>query len=329
MFCVTLVIPVRDESKTLPELLQSIAAQTFPPTEVIFVDAGSVDDSLQLLQEAVRREPRYRVIEAGQSSPGRARNLGIAAASHDWIALADAGMRLQPDWLEQLVNSARAAPSATAIFGNYEPIINSFFERCAALAYVTPKQKRNGKLMRGPVAASSLVRATVCREVGGFPDSRAAEDMMFVEAIQKRGYDIGWAPSATTWWRLRPTLAATFDRFVTYSRYNVWAGRQWDWHYGVRRIYLLMLPFIALAFIHSWWWLLAPVAIMLARAAKSIWRAREARGILWAINPVQLVGVTMLLFVIDVATFVGWVQALLRQPDGNTYKATLSTGKSE
>lgn len=329
MFCVTLVIPVRDESKTLPELLQSIAAQTFPPTEVIFVDAGSVDDSLQLLRDAARDDSRFRVIEAGQSSPGRARNLGIAGATHDWIALADAGMRLEPDWLEQLVNSARATPSAKAIFGNYEPVIDSFFERCAALAYVTPKQERNGKLMRGPVAASSLVQTTVCREVGGFPDSRAAEDMMFIEAIQKRGYEIGWAPSATTWWRLRPTVGATFDRFVTYSRYNVWAGRQWDWHYGVRRIYLLMVPFIVLAFIHSVWWLLAPVAIMLARAAKSIWRAREGRGVLWAINPIQLVGVALLLFVIDIATFVGWVQALSRQPDGNTYKATLSTRKSE
>lgn len=328
-FDVSLVIPVRDESKTLPELFKSIAAQTFPPTEVIFVDAGSVDHTMQLLQNAARVETRFRVIEAGLASPGRARNLGIAAASHDWIALADAGMRLEPDWLEQLVNSARATPSAKAIFGNYEPVIDSFFERCAALAYVTPKQKRNGQLMRGPIAACSLVRATVCREIGGFPDSRAAEDLMFVEAILKGGYDIAWAPSATTWWRLRPTIGATFDRFVTYSRYNVWIGRQWDWHYGVRRIYLLMTPFIVLAFVHSFWWLIVPALMMFARAAKRIWRGREERGFLWAINPAQLAGVAMLLLVIDMATFVGWAQALLRQPDSNTYKATLSARKSE
>lgn len=315
MFCVTLVIPVRDESKTLPELLQSIAAQTFPPTEVIFVDAGSVDDSLQLLQNAARHESRFRVIEAGQSSPGRARNLGIAAASHDWIALADAGMRLEPTWLESLINVATENPSTDVVFGNYEPIVHSFFERCAALAYVSPKQMRNGHLIRAPAVPSCLLRSRVWSGVGGFPDSRAAEDLMFIESIAAKGYRVEYAPTATTWWRLRPTLAATFVKFVTYSRHNVWVGRQWDWHYGVRRIYLLMIPFVVLAVVHSVWWLIGPLLVLCARAFKRIWNSREQRGFLWTLNPAQFAGVALLLLVIDAATFIGWAQALARQPE--------------
>jgi succinoglycan biosynthesis protein ExoA len=313
-FDVSLVIPVRDESKTLPELFESIAAQTFPPTEVIFVDAGSVDNTMPLLQNAARVETRFRVIEAGPASPGRARNLGIAAASHDWIALTDAGMRLESTWLESLVTVARQSPSADVVFGNYEPVVDSFFERCAALAYVSPKQVRNGHLMRGPAVPSSLLRSEVWSAVGGFPDSRAAEDLMFIEAIAAKGYHIEYAPTATTWWRLRPTLGATFDRFVTYSRYNVWMGRQWDWHYGVRRIYVLMIPFVVLALAHSLWWLLGPLVALCARSFKRIWNGREQRGLLWALNPAQFAGVALLLLVIDAATFIGWAQALARQP---------------
>lgn len=328
-FNVSLVIPVRDEAATLPELLKSIAAQSLQPSEVVFVDAGSVDETVQLLQKAAQLEPRFRLIEAGAASPGRARNVGISAARHHWIALTDAGMRLEPTWLERLVKAAQAGDSVDVVFGNYEPLTESFFERCSALAYVAPKRLRNGQLMRGPVAPSSLLRSTVWKAVGGFPDTRAAEDLMFIEAIARKGYRIEWAPTATTWWRLRPTIRATLARFVVYSRYNVWAGRQWDWHYGVRRIYLLLLPFVALAIGHSVWWLLVPLLGMCGRTAKRVWSGREGRSLLWAMNPFRFASVGVLLIMIDAATFVGWAQALLRQPDRNTYRAPLSERNSE
>ena len=328
-FKVSLVIPVRDEAATLTELLETIAAQSLQPSEVVFVDAGSVDETVQLLQKAAQLEPRFHLIEAGAASPGRARNIGIAAARHKWIALTDAGMRLEPTWLERLVEAARKGDSSDVVFGNYEPLIESFFERCAALAYVAPKRLRNGQLMRGPAVPSSLLRSSVWKAVAGFPDTRAAEDLMFIEAIERKGYRIAWAPTATTWWRLRPTFRATFEKFMVYSRYNVWAGRQWDWHYGVRRMYLLLLPFVALAIVHSVWWLLAPLLGMFARIAKRIWSGREGRGLLWAMNPAQFASVGALLLLIDAAMLIGWVQALMRQPDRNTYRATLTERNSE
>jgi glycosyltransferase involved in cell wall biosynthesis len=326
---ISLVIPVRDEGATLPELLESIAAQSLHPNEVVFVDAGSVDETVRLLQRAAQLEPRFRLIEAGAASPGKARNIGIAAAVHEWIALTDAGMRLEPTWLERLVKAAQAGDSADVVFGNYEPLTESFFERCAALAYVAPKQVRNGQMMRGPVVPSSLLKSTVWKTVGGFPDTRAAEDLMFIEALERKGYRIAWAPTATTWWRLRPTLKATFVRFMVYSRYNVWAGRQWDWHNSVRRFYLLLLPFLALAIAHSFWWLLVPLLGISGRTVKRIWNAREGRGLLWAMNPAQFASVGAVLITIDAAAWIGWAQALLWQPDRNTNPATLSGRNSD
>jgi hypothetical protein len=44
---------------------------------------------------------------------------------------------------------------------------------------------------------------------------------MFMEAIDKTGFLIGWAPEATAWWRLQPTLRATFRKFLVYSEHNV------------------------------------------------------------------------------------------------------------
>lgn len=320
-FHVSLVVPVRDEAATIEALLDSIAAQTRQPDELVFVDGGSVDDTLARLRAASRQNTRIRIIEAGEASPGRGRNIGIEAARHEWVALTDAGIRLEPTWLERLTEVAALDSSVAVVYGNYEPVVTSFFERCAALSYPPPKQERPGGRMRGPSTASMLVRRSVWEAVGGFPDLRAAEDLIFMERIRERGFKEGWSPQASVRWQLQPDMARTFRKFVLYSRHNVWAGRQWDWHYGVARKYILALPFIVLALAHSLWWLVVPLLITMARVAKSIWNRREGRGLLWLLNPAQFMGVAAILLTIDAATFIGWAQAAWQKPEWETRRA--------
>lgn len=317
---VSLVVPVRDEAETLDDLLSSLARQTLQPDEIVFVDGGSKDDTLTQLHDASGWSSTIRVVEAGDATPGRGRNVGISAASHDWLALTDAGTRAEPEWLARLVEVARRDPSASVVYGNFEPFADTFFERCAALAYVPPKQERAGAYVRGPSIASALIRREVWQSVGGFPDLRAAEDLIFMSAVERAGFKIAWSPRATVWWRLRPTLASTFAKFTLYSRHNVVAGLARHWHYGVARQYLVALVFVALALAHSAWWLVVPALGLFARAARSIWRRREGRGVLWAINPAQFAVVLLIILTIDLATFVGWAQALLRRRTDDAQK---------
>ena len=315
-FQVSLVVPVRDEAASIRVLLDSIMAQTRQPDEIVFVDGGSVDNTVEQLRVASERMPeRIRIVEAGEAGPGRGRNIGIEAARYEWVALTDAGIRLEPTWLERLAEVAMRDSSIAVVYGNYEPVVTSFFERCAALSYPPPKQARPGGLMRGPSTASMLLRRDVWEQAGGFPDLRAAEDLIFMERLRQRGFKEGWSPSATVWWQLQPDVARTFRKFVLYSRHNVWAGRQWDWHYGVARKYVLMLPFIVMAVLYSLWWLTVPLLITLARVAKSIWNRREGRGLLWLLNPAQFLGVACILLTIDMATFIGWAQAIWQKGD--------------
>jgi cellulose synthase/poly-beta-1,6-N-acetylglucosamine synthase-like glycosyltransferase len=312
---VSLVVPVRDEGATIAELLDSIAGQTRPPDEVVIVDGGSLDETVARARAASHDvTTRVRVIEAGPATPGRGRNVGIAAADYEWIALTDAGIRLDPRWLERLLEAASRDPSAGVVYGNYEPVIDSFLTRCASLAYVVPPAIRAGGLMRGPAIASCLVRKSAWASVGGFPDLRAAEDLMFMQALAEKGVAAGWAPGALVRWRLAPTVGATYRRFELYSRHNVWAGRQRYWHYGVARQYALAALVVAAAlFAGPAWLVLLPLAF-LARALKSIWQRREGRGLAWVLEPRQLGGVMAVLLVLDAATFVGWLRALVTRP---------------
>src|SRR5438270_10306040 len=205
---VSLVIPVRNEAATIPDLLASIYGQTLRACEIVFVDGGSMDDTVQILREAARENSFLRLLEAQDATPGRGRNVGIEAASNDWVALTDAGVRLEPTWLERLVVEVERDPSVDLVFGAYEAQTETFFQECAAAAYVAPKQQRPGGRMRGPSIASCLLRRSMWRAVAGFPDLRAAEDLIFIERCQRVG-KIAWAPLAIVQWQLQPSLMPT------------------------------------------------------------------------------------------------------------------------
>ena len=115
------------------------------------------------------------------------------------------------------------------------------------------------------------------------------------------------------YWHLQPDFVSTFRKFTLYSKHNVWAGRQWDWHYGIAKQYLICLPFIALAVLHSWWWLVMVALYFGARTARRILPHRNQFGLTPLINPVHFVGVLLIILTIDLATFVGWGQATLRK----------------
>lgn len=311
---ISLVIPVYNEILTILDLLQTIEDQNHQPDEVIFVDGGSTDDTVGLLTQWIGSNPRYRILEAGRAYPGKGRNIGAAAAIYEWIAFTDAGIRLNADWLEQLISVAKQDSTLDVVYGNYEPVVNTFFERCASLAYLPLKQDRPSGMMRGPSIVSCLIRKSVWEAVGGFPDFRAAEDLIFMRRIEDAGFRIGWAPEATVWWQLRPDLWSTFKKFVLYSKHNAWARQQRYWHHGLARQYIAWLLFSILAVFHSPWWALVPGIGYLGRVAKSIWIRREGRGILWAMNLRQFLGVMVILLTIDLATFLGWIQSKIQSP---------------
>ncbi len=306
---VSLVIPVRNEAATIPDLLTSIRAQTLQAREIVFVDGGSVDNTVQILRRAAQAEPSLHLLEALEATPGRGRNIGIEAACNDWIALTDAGIWLEPNWLERLAAEVERDPSVNVVFGAYEARTGTFFEQCAAAAYMAPQQQRPGGLMRGPSIVSCLLHRDVWRAVGGFSDLRAAEDLIFIERCQQVGR-IAWAPQAVVRWRLQPTLTATFRRFALYSYHNVLAGRQRYWHYGIARQYLIASLIIILAAVYGRVWLFVLGFAAVARVAKAIWNYREQHRLAWLLNPARLLLVGTILAVIDLATFVGWGRAL-------------------
>jgi GT2 family glycosyltransferase len=110
---VAVVIPNYDGERWLPGVLDSVAAQTLAPAEVLVVDDGSTDGSLALLAE---RSPDVRVLALARNRGfARAANAGIAAVSAEAVALVNTDVLLAPDWLERAVAALSGAPRAASV----------------------------------------------------------------------------------------------------------------------------------------------------------------------------------------------------------------------
>ena len=100
----TVVLPCYNAALCLERAVQSIRDQTLADWELLVVDDGSTDDTRGVLERLAGAEPRIRLLGDGiNRGPGGARNLAIAAARGDWIALLDADDAWEPDRAERLI----------------------------------------------------------------------------------------------------------------------------------------------------------------------------------------------------------------------------------
>lgn len=328
---VSVVIPVRDEERSIRELLDSLLAQTRPPDEIVITDGGSTDATPQIIEDYIHRGAPVRLIRAGAALPGRGRNLGAAQAGFEWLAFTDAGIRLAGNWLEALVTKAETSDSIDVVYGSWSPVTDTFFKQCAAIAYVPPPAIHAGELVRPRSIASALLRRNAWQAVNGFPeDLRSAEDLLFMDRLEHAGYKIAYEPRAEVYWDLRPTLWSTFKRFLIYSRNNIRAGlfRQWQSTILLRYGVLAALLIAALIINPLWAWLPigAWLLMLVARAAVSIKRNRSCYPASLFHNLLRGGMVMSLLAVLDTAAILGSVQWLLLDSFRWSRKAPVEVG---
>ena len=114
---VSIIVPVYNVEKYLPECLESLLAQTYPNFELLFVDDGSPDGSWKLLQEYSAQDSRVRVFQKENGGVSSARNFGLEQAKGEYIGFVDPDDRVAPQYLEWLLQAVEHQQEKLVICG--------------------------------------------------------------------------------------------------------------------------------------------------------------------------------------------------------------------
>lgn len=307
-----------NEAESIHSLLDALLDQTLPPAEILITDGGSIDATPELIQEYLKRNPSLRLFREAMAFPGRGRNVAAHHASNEWLAFIDAGVVPAPDWLAQLAACARENVDTDMVFGSWEPVTDTFFKECAAIAYAyVPNRESVQEVRRARAIFSSLLRRSAWERVGGFPENlRSAEDHLFIRKIEEHGFVLSYAPDALVRWTMQPTFALTFARFATYSRNNLVAGLWRDWQAPILLRYVFLLAGSLLVAVFTGWWPVVAVLFMLlmliARSVVALWRNRIRYPAGIGHNLRRLFLLVPMFLVLDAATFVGTMNWIVR-----------------
>lgn len=200
----SIIIPCYNAVETLQATLNSIKAQTFGDWEVICVDDGSTDATIDMLQKARAQDPRIQVYHNVGKGPSCARNFGaMYFASGSIIAFCDADDIWGPDKLSQLADCFDD-PEVDAAFGKI-----AFFQTDPALATTfstVPPSPLNIPMLLGenPVCTMSniAVRRAAYMLTGGFDETLVHnEDLEWLIRLVGTGAHVVGIDMCQTWYR--------------------------------------------------------------------------------------------------------------------------------
>ena len=102
----SIIIPVYNVEKYLPKCLESILGQSFKDFEIICVNDGSTDNSLQVLQTYKKQDGRIVIVDKKNEGSGIARNLGLSTARGNYVYFVDSDDWLENYALEKMIHKA-------------------------------------------------------------------------------------------------------------------------------------------------------------------------------------------------------------------------------
>ena len=115
MTLVSVIVPVYNVEKYLRRCLDSIINQTLKDIEIICVNDGSKDSSLDILKEYSQKDSRVKIIDQENAGLSAARNSGMEIASGEYIGYVDSDDWVDLNFFEKLYNAAKKHDADIAV----------------------------------------------------------------------------------------------------------------------------------------------------------------------------------------------------------------------
>ncbi len=170
---ISVIIPAYNAERTILETIASVQQQTFSDLELIVVDDGSTDRTLELLYTVT--DERLRIFSYQNGGVSVARNRGISHATGEFIAFLDADDLWTPDKLEAQLTALQQHPEAGVAYS-----WTYFIDEQGGPSYVDDSRSFEGNVYAELLVtnflhngSNPLIRSQAIKSVGGFDPALA------------------------------------------------------------------------------------------------------------------------------------------------------------
>lgn len=214
---ITIIVPTFNSEKTIETCIRSLQDQDYPNYEIVVVDGGSKDKTLELIPSSVKKY----VVEGNQA---KAMNFGVIHSKSEWVAFIDSDCIATPTWLETLMKTqeelCKKGPSKIGVLcsGNFldgqHPLIARLSWRVMGSwlgcgGGVHAKAFRTNVIVAAASSYNSLYNRELVLKLGGFDETLGGgEDVSMGEKLKKEGYKIMYVSGAEVCHLGRTTLKA-------------------------------------------------------------------------------------------------------------------------
>jgi rhamnosyltransferase len=206
----SIVIRAFNEADHLPRLLEGIRQQTVRDVEIILVDSGSTDDTVQIAESYGAKIVH---ISSAEFTFGSSLNVGVQAATHDLVVIASAHVYpLYPDWLKCLLLPFSDEQNAL-VYGKQRGAETSKFSESRIFKQWYP----DTDIMRqeNPFCnnANVAIRRAVWCENPYDETLTGLEDLAWAKRVQNTGYSISYVASAVVIHKHDETPHGVYNRY--------------------------------------------------------------------------------------------------------------------
>lgn len=195
---VSVIVPVYNGGENLYSLNDSLVNQTYKDIEIIYINDGSKDNSLEILQSFAQRDERIRIINQINMGGSAARNTGLMEATGEYLYFCDADDYVELTAIEKLYHTATVENSDIVIcnYRDVSPTGEIIRENKTASIFIGNNTKENkGILFLKPAVWNKLIKKSLFTDNNiKFEDTRIGQDLsttlrLFIKARNIVGID--------------------------------------------------------------------------------------------------------------------------------------------
>lgn len=225
---VSLITTVLNEESSIEYFLYSVLFLSKKPDELIIVDGGSTDKTVDKALDFISRSGlnkhfKTEIIIKEGANRSEGRNLAIQRAKFEVIAITDAGCELDAKWLKN-ITAPFVYKKIDVVAGYYKAKTDGIFEKCVAPYVLVMPDKVDPKNFL-PSSRSMAIRKKSFLKFGGFPENFPDnEDYVFANTLKNGKANIYFCSEAIVFWHPRSNLRAFWRMIFRFARGDAKAG---------------------------------------------------------------------------------------------------------